>query len=550
MSQDTQTAPQPLADTLASSAEDGVTRTLATNIGRFEITSKLGAGGMGIVMLATDPLLGRKVAIKILHDSRGSDDASKRRLLREAQAMAQLSHENVIVVHEVGEHEGQVYVAMEYVVGSTLTRWQTTRGWREILEMYTRAGRGLQAAHDAGLVHRDFKPDNVLVGDDNRLRVSDFGLVASGDSETRPLHGDTELSAELTQTGALLGTPRYMAPEQHLGELVDARADQFAFCVALYEALFGKPPFSGNTYDEISKSVLESEPPIPDGTDVPSNIRDAVLRGLRRNRDDRFPTMRDLLSALTSTPAAARRRWPLVTIGIGVVVAGLAATYVATRSNARSAAAPDAIASAAPTAPEEPSDLRRARLHDMQSAFNEGATEYMEGHYDAAASAFQRAYAIHEYPQFLFNAAASLHMQAKSLGDATSYAKAVELYKQYLSEDPQAIERGHIERTIEALDSEIAHIAKSGSTKPSPVVLELGDVPLRGVVVIETDPSGATIRVDQKKTPLGTTPWSGWLEGKHTVVIEKPGYLPIEMPTSIAPGKLFVVSAPLPAEKR
>src|SRR5262249_38591154 len=152
------------------------------------------------------------------------------RLLREARAMAKVVHDNVIVVHEVGTHDERVYLAMEYVAGTTLARWQTGKPWREVAAIYERAGRGLAAAHDAGLVHRDFKPENVLIGDDGRVRVTDFGLVAApNEAPAKGAVTAVELGATLTHTGAVLGTPRYMAPEQHLGEAVDARADQFSF---------------------------------------------------------------------------------------------------------------------------------------------------------------------------------------------------------------------------------------------------------------------------------------------------------------------------------
>ncbi|MBZ0236532.1 MAG: serine/threonine protein kinase, partial [Deltaproteobacteria bacterium] len=293
------------------------------HIGRYRIISRLGAGGMGIVLLASDPVLGRHVAIKILHADRDANEPARQRLLREAQGMAQLAHENIIVVHEVGTHGDRVYLAMEYVKGMTLGRWQHGRDWREVLAAYVRAGRGLQAAHEAGLVHRDFKPDNVLVGDDGRIRVTDFGLVAStgaaAEERDAPAaaRGDESLLGEkLTVTGAVMGTPRYMAPEQHRGEPVDARADQFAFCVALYEALHGTPPFVGETYAQLVERVLAGDvPPAPSKSPVPAHVRDAIQRGLARDRDARHGSMNDLLASLTPdrANAAGSRRWPVIT---------------------------------------------------------------------------------------------------------------------------------------------------------------------------------------------------------------------------------------------
>jgi tetratricopeptide (TPR) repeat protein len=321
------------------------------SMGRFKITSTLGEGGMGVVLLAVDPLLGRRVAIKVLNRGSGErgDDAG-RRLLREAQSIAQISHENVIAVHEVGTHDEQVYVAMEYVPGGTLGHWQAGRGWRDVLSMYLRAGQGLVAAHDAGLVHRDFKPDNVLVGDDGRVRVTDFGLVAATGTTVELSRTDADIRRELeleldrplTRTGAVMGTPRYMAPEQHLGEAVDARSDQFAFCVALYAALYHHQPFAGTTYAALAAHVMAGEvEPVPADSPVRAAVRDAILRGLARQPGDRHPSMRELLAALelalapTPAPVSAAmtpdrsrprtRTW--LAVGAVVVVAALVTLY-------------------------------------------------------------------------------------------------------------------------------------------------------------------------------------------------------------------------------
>ena len=309
-----------LADTQPAGPED---RPLVpAKIGRFAVASRLGEGGMGVVLLATDPLLGRQVAIKVLRGE--ADEAGQRRLLREAQAMARVVHENVIVVHEVGTHEAQVYVAMELVTGGTLRRWQAGKSWREIVACYVRAGRGLAAAHAAGLVHRDFKPDNVLVGDDGRVRVTDFGLVsAEGEAKRAPVD-----DVALTQTGAVMGTPRYMAPEQHLGESVDARADQFAFCVALYEALYGGVPFAGATLAALGERVLAGDVrPVPVASPVPIAVRDAVLRGLSRDRAARFAAMPELPRCARREPRAARRAAcglpcspPSASLAIGIAI--------------------------------------------------------------------------------------------------------------------------------------------------------------------------------------------------------------------------------------
>ena len=345
---------------------------LPRSIGRFEILRKLGEGGMGAVYLATDPTLGRRVAIKVLHkDGAGDADLGRRRLLREAQGTAQLSHEHVVVIHEVGTHDDQVYLAMEYVAGTTLKAWQADRGWREILAMYRRAGQGLQAAHDAGLVHRDFKPDNVLVGDDGRVRVTDFGLVAAVDHaaldlshETAILRSDLDLAVSMTRTGTVMGTPRYMAPEQHLGEPVDARADQFAFGVALYEAWYRQPPFVGSSYDVMVAHVLAGEVlAAPATSEVPTALHGAVLRGLRRQRDDRFSSMTELLAALIEVtevvaPSPPPRRgglW-LAAVASLVLVGGLAVWRLSGHPSAERAATVDRepVATTPPASPPPP----------------------------------------------------------------------------------------------------------------------------------------------------------------------------------------------------
>ena len=307
--------------------------------GELVVLSKLGSGGMGEVFAAYDPQLDRKVAVKVLRRDAGGKEAHDR-LLREAQAMAQLSHPNVITVHQVGVREGQVFVVMEHVSGGTLREWMgESRPWRDVLAIFADAGRGLASAHRAGLVHRDFKPDNVLIRADGRVAVTDFGLVAATGSEptgsgsaTRgkepslSTSSSSRLAVELTRTGAVMGTPLYMAPEQHRGERVDARADQFAFCVALYEALYGRRPFGGQTYQEVVENVHRGVPrPPPEGVQAPRWLFEVVSRGLQCERDERYPDMDALLDALGRDPAALRRRrWLLPSALFGVVgLAGL-----------------------------------------------------------------------------------------------------------------------------------------------------------------------------------------------------------------------------------
>ncbi|MEX1362799.1 MAG: serine/threonine-protein kinase [Nannocystaceae bacterium] len=305
-----------------------------TAVGRYVILERIGAGGMGVVYSAYDRDLDRRVAIKLLR-SRPHRDRSKgqARLIREAQAMARLAHPNVVAVHEVGIYGDQPFVAMEFIDGQTLGAWldETRRPWKEIVAVLLQAGRGLAAAHAQGLVHRDFKPDNVLVGHDGRARVLDFGLARpTGDlsSENLPLRdelpsGSGSISLRLTETGALAGTPAYMAAEQYRGLAPDARSDQFAFCVTAWEALYGERPFHGDNQAQLAMAVCTGELRDPTSRDVPAFLRRALRRGLARKPDQRFGSMDELLAELGRDPVRTRKRW---------LAAGLAAVSIAASS--------------------------------------------------------------------------------------------------------------------------------------------------------------------------------------------------------------------------
>lgn len=301
-----------------------------TSVDRYVVLYELGSGGMGVVYAAYDPQLDRKVALKLLHAHSRSDRA-RTRLLREAKAIASITHPNVVTVHDVGTYEGRVFVAMEYVEGLTLRRWlqEQRRPWQETLAVLRLAGEGLAAAHAGDLIHRDFKPDNVLVDEHGRAVVLDFGLArrASSQDDLPPVSDDGSVSArgmssevdlDLTRTGAKLGTPAYMAPEQHLSSPTDARTDQFSFCVVTWEALYGSRPFAGATTREARYSVLKGELQEPHDTDVPVAMRRALTRGLSLDPDDRYTDMPSLLAALDRVEGRKLPRWGLL--------AGVAAT--------------------------------------------------------------------------------------------------------------------------------------------------------------------------------------------------------------------------------
>ncbi|WAS92407.1 serine/threonine-protein kinase [Nannocystis punicea] len=278
-------------------------------IGRYVVLGRLGAGGMGVVHAAYDPQLGRRVALKFLAPGIAADPLARARMVREAQAMALLAHPNVATVHDAGVQDDRVWLAMELVDGETLVAWLAARrrGWREVVAMFLAAGEGLAAAHAAGLVHRDFKADNVLVGRDGRPRVVDFGLArGEADDEASAASGAVEAAAlrrTLTRPGATPGTPRYMAPEQWLGQAVDARSDEFAFCVALWEALYGEHPFTTASPLALAEAVIHERVRTPSaGARVPGFVYRALRRGLAREPERRFATMAALLAALRDDP--------------------------------------------------------------------------------------------------------------------------------------------------------------------------------------------------------------------------------------------------------
>ena len=320
-------------------------------MGRFIVVEPLGAGAMGEVVLAYDPDLDRRVAVKVLRPHLFGDSGSGvQRMLREARAMAKVSHPNVITVFEVDQAPGgQSFIAMEYVDGDTLRAWLDGEPtWRQVLSTYTAAGAGLAAAHDEGLVHRDFKPDNVLIDRDGRVRVTDFGLVAAIDEPTDTEDLDATSSdarrlapawdVTLTRSGSMMGTPAYMAPEDT--KSLDARSDQFSFCVALYEALYGERPFAGDTLAVLRANVCRGDRrPVPTDRDVPRWLREVVERGLHVEPTARWPDMHALLRALRRSPEASRGRWLFG--GVAVALTTGAVALAASAQNEQTPPCPD-----------------------------------------------------------------------------------------------------------------------------------------------------------------------------------------------------------------
>ncbi|TMQ11248.1 MAG: tetratricopeptide repeat protein [Deltaproteobacteria bacterium] len=334
-------------------------------VGRFILLERLGAGSMGEIYAAYDDRLDRRIALKLVRH--GANIAAPDELmLREAKALAQVNHPNVVQIYDAGTHDGRLFIAMELIRGQTLTRWlgeaaHLPRPYRrrEILRRFISAGRGLEAAHAAGVAHRDFKPDNVLVGEDGRVCVVDFGLArvldeetggaADGErtvivdadftnAETAPIDlvesaGDSDTKAglevprltaatRLTRTGTVMGTPRFMAPEQIRGGVPDQRSDQFSFCVALYHALYGAFPFTGERPQELLSSIETGVHGVEHSAGVAARLRKALCRGLSVEPSERFASMGELLAALE--PGLRRRGgWIAGAVLLVVVAAGV-----------------------------------------------------------------------------------------------------------------------------------------------------------------------------------------------------------------------------------
>ncbi|MEO8552019.1 MAG: serine/threonine-protein kinase, partial [Kofleriaceae bacterium] len=299
------------------------------HVGRYRIDELIGGGAMGEVFRAHDPDLGRDVAIKLVRSG-----GSERRLLREAQAMARLAHPSVIRVYDVGTVADKVFLAMELVAGTTLATWfEGDRGWRAVTAVMRDVGRGLAAAHERGLVHGDVKPENVLIADDGRVVVTDFGLARSGTPEPAGELGP-EPALDRTATRGLAGTPAYMAPEQLVdGATATPASDQFSYCVTLFEGLYGRRPFAGNDLRELRDALVEGKLVVPARPKVPARIVRVLRRGLATDPQARFPSLAALVAELD---AASRRR----SLAIAIAVPAVALAVVATAWGMSSHASP------------------------------------------------------------------------------------------------------------------------------------------------------------------------------------------------------------------
>ncbi len=362
-------------------------------IGRYEVVDRIGAGGMGVVYSARDPELDRLVALKVLTSERSGDPRHRQRLVGEAQTLARLSHPNVVQIYEVGEQEGATFLALELVHGETLATWQRRpeRRWQEVLAAYIDAARGLAAAHEVGVVHRDVKPNNILVGADGRVRVVDFGLARAtpGDLQTTSTATATSTGAGVSITGAIAGTPAYMSPEQACGRGVDARTDIFSLCVSLFEGLFGRRPFEAHELRGLSEhsrlAVKRLRARIPRSSPVPGWVLPILAAGLQPDVLRRTGELRGFIAALERAPQRRRLHRTLAGAALGL---GLGAWSLRTGSG--TPVCPELVdALAGAWDPSHKAEIR-AQFIASQLPFAEDAWQQTERSLDAAIFAWAR----------------------------------------------------------------------------------------------------------------------------------------------------------------
>lgn len=396
-------------------------------LGRYVLSSRIGEGGMGLVYAAYDPELNRKVAVKILRPRVSRQDAKRRdaaraRLTLEAQALAQLAHPNIVPIYDVGQIDGELYLTMELLEGRGLDAWlqgEPAPSWRQIVEVFAAAADGLQAAHDQGIVHHDFKPENVLIAPDGRVRIVDFGLAghdpqsqaqrlgasASQASQRRSgaaltasassrTHSSTYSSMQHSATRTVAGTPSYMSPEQHAGEPTDALSDQYAFCVSLYEALYGLRPFAGDDLEAMAQAKRQMQTRRPaQRARLPRWLRKLVLRGLAHDPSDRHASMADLARQLHAANTG-RQPWLWASAGACTLAMGLLAHSLEQREDAIDACdAPIERMQAAwdlPTRARIEAQFQGADTPDAKTSFTEAASR-MHAHVQAWTESTRRA---------------------------------------------------------------------------------------------------------------------------------------------------------------
>jgi formylglycine-generating enzyme required for sulfatase activity/predicted Ser/Thr protein kinase len=546
------------AETAPSDAGDEVL-SVGACVGRYIVVEKLGSGAMGVVYAAYDPKLDRKVALKLLRP-RGRGDQARRtaRLEREAQAVAKLSHANVVGIFDVLVHEERLVLAMEYLAGGTLTSWLATqkRPWREILTMFVEVGHGLAAAHAEGQIHRDFKPDNVLLDKNGVPKVVDFGLVrmrsttnahpiapASDEADTDD-DAPVDDSARLTRTGAIAGTPAYMAPEQFMDGAVDARTDQFAFCVALFEALYGERPFVGNNIVALAESVTAGRVrTLPRNAEVPGWVRACLIRGLAVNPNDRFPDLDELVATLATDPIARRRRRVLAAAAATVVVGGALMTlrYVGAKRREVDQQVAEHVAVANAALAEAAAKRADAKvLRDRAfAAFDGYARDAGEQIWSQGLAATRAADADYKRGIQRLEAAATLEPR-RELKDRI--ADALVDYIQIEGQAPD--ERDAIRRRLAAYDED----GRRARRLAAPATLRIDTDPARLTVRIENY-DAETDQVAGPSRTLGQTPLT--LEvaaGSYRLSFdETETHVGFYDPVLLAPGETYQVSVRVPS---
>ena len=539
-------------------------------IGRYVVIESVGSGAMGVVYGAYDPELDRKIALKLLKPGQGAKEKARARLLREAQAMARLAHPNVVAVHDVGVFEDQVFLAMEFLGGGTIKSWlgDKPRSWREILAVFIAAGRGLVAAHAAGIVHRDFKPDNVLLDKDGRPRVVDFGIARQAeqvegavddDGDGEDARGDLVKTLRegggapaalltLTKTGAVVGTPAYMAPEQFMGERGDDRSDQFSFCVALDEALYGERPFAGDDVLSISVNVTQGElRPLPRDRGVPAWIRRLILRGVKADPDARWPSMAALIAALENDPAVKLRRRLVAGGTIAAVGATLLVAWQMVSRRHRETERAIALHLEESNQAVAPARAGAAAARDLQrrafAAFDaldrnqgerlwrqaRGAIPLADASYDRAERALETAYLLDQSRADLRSRLADLRYEHLLFAESARLESKVEVLKERVAAaDPD----GSKKRALEAPGS------LSITTTP----------PASRLLLERYERDAATGRRTSK--PIGAVASSSRIElepGSYRVEIDGPGSAHVLYPFEIDRAERVAVDLRLPA---
>jgi formylglycine-generating enzyme required for sulfatase activity/tRNA A-37 threonylcarbamoyl transferase component Bud32 len=531
-----------------------------TSVGRYLVLEQLGAGAMGVVYAAYDPELDRKVALKLLRtqQGRGADRARRQeRLVREAKAIAKLSHPNVVGIFDVGVHDGQVFMAMEYLGGGTLRDWMNaqTRPWREIVKMFVEVGQGLAAAHVEGLVHRDFKPDNVLLDKQGKPKVADFGLVrvesTTSDTDDRQLTveeqpgltvGDT-VPVPLTRTGAIAGTPAYMAPEQFLGKPIDARTDQFALCVALYEALYGERPFAGESVIALAGQVTKGHVrATPKDSDVPGWVRKVLVRGLGADPSDRFASVADLLGDLASDPGRKRLRF-LSVAGVLLLVAAVVA--VVARREAKRRGALDAQVASHVLAARTAYDASRSKSLASADSRRRALEAFDLSGRRAGEASWQQHLQLDRTVDSLL---AQAELDASAARTMSPTREVAQLLEQIRRERLRIAESHRRARDANEI---AARLVAGGGTVAGRVTLSLHSQPDGATVWIETlAPDAHGRRQARDRRLLGTTPAKGVAldAASYRLTFEHAGRAPVTVVVLVERGEALDLNMKLPRE--